>query len=182
MGAAGGIGTSLASTGLGAFAAYQNAAASKRSASHNASVSEKNAEFAEARAHQAATRGAFDLSLLRVDNSRALSSMAQGFVNSGVEASSGSALNLLAEQQGMNVRGEQVQQYNTDMEVYGHRMEAENHRAAAAMARSSAANPWAAAFSSLLGGVTSTYNQYSQYRMLTGSSCSGTATRSSCYL
>lgn len=181
MGAVGGMGTSLVSTGLGAFAAYQNASASSRAANYNASVSEKNAEYAEARARQAATRGAFDLSLLRVDNTRALSSMAQGFVNSGVEMSNGSSLNLLAEQQGMNVRGEQVQQYNTDMEVYGHRMEAENHRASAAMARASAGNPWAAAFSSLLGGFTQTYNQYSQYRMLTGGSCS-TSTRNSCYL
>lgn len=180
MGAAGGMGTALASTGLGAFAAFQNAAASNKAASYNASVSERNAEYAEARARQAATRGAFDLSLLRVDNARALSSMAQGFVNSGVEASSGSALNLLAEQQGMNVRGEQVQQYNTEMEVYGHRMEAENHRASAAMARASATNPWMAGFTSLLGGFTNTYNQYSQYRMLTGTSCG--SSRNSCYL
>ena len=180
MGAVGGMGMSWASTGLGAFAAYQNASASNRAASYNASVSEKNAQLSDARAQQAATRGAFDLSLLRVDNKRALSSLAQGFVNSGVEASSGSALNLLAEQHGMNIRGEQVQQYNTDMEIYGHRMEAENHRAAAAMARSSRTNPWGAAFSSLLGGFTQTYNQYSQYRMLTGSSCS--SSRNSCYL
>ncbi|MCD8350086.1 MAG: hypothetical protein LUC93_05670 [Planctomycetaceae bacterium] len=180
MGAIGGMGLSLISTGIGAFGAYQNAAASNRAASYNASVNERNAQYAEARAGQAATRGAFDLSLLRVDNKRALSSLAQGFVNSGVEASSGSALNLLAEQHGMNIRGEQVQQYNTDMEVYGHRMEAENYRAAAAMARSSRTNPWLAGFTSLLGGFSQTYNQYSQYRMLTGASYSGS--RNSCYL
>ncbi|MCD7897301.1 MAG: hypothetical protein LUG50_11605 [Planctomycetaceae bacterium] len=180
MGAIGGMGLSLISSGIGAFGAYQNAAASNRAASYNASVSEQNAKYAEARAQQAKIRGAFDLSLLRVDNKRALSSLAQGFANAGVETSSGSALNLLGEQHGMNIRGEQVQQYNTDMEVYGHMVEAENHRTAAAMARSSRTNPFMAGFTSLLGGFTQTYNQYSQYRMLTGASCS--TSRNSCYL
>lgn len=166
MGAVGGIGLALASTGLGAFAAYRNASAANRAA-------EWNAQMSEAKARQARTRGEFDLSLLRVDNTRALSSLAQGFVNSGVEASSGTALNLLAEQKGMNERGEQVQRYNTEMEAWG-------HQANAAMARASKRSAWGAGFSSLLGGFTSVYNQYGQYRMLTGASSS--CSRNSCYL
>lgn len=166
MGAVGGIGMSLVSTGLGAFSSYQSASASNRAA-------EFNAQMSDAKARQAQTRGDFDLSLLRVDNTRALSSLAQGFVNSGVEANSGSALNLLAEQKGMNERGEQVQKYNTEMEVWG-------HRANAAMARSSKTSAFGSAFTSLLGGIVPLYNQYSQYRMLTGASCG--SSRTSCYL
>lgn len=162
MGAVGGIGLSLVSSAIGAFSSYRQASAANEAA-------EWNAKMSDAKAQQAATRGAFDLSLLQRDGKQGLSSLAQGFANAGVEASSGSALNLLGEQKGLNERGEQVQKYNTEMEVWG-------HRANAAMARSSKRNAWGSAFSSLLGGVMNTYNQYSQYQMLTPASSGG------CYL
>lgn len=162
MGAVAGIGMSLISTGLGAFSSYKRASAANEAA-------EWNAKMSDAKAEQARTRGAFDLSLLQREGKQGLSSLAQGFTNAGVEATSGSALNLLGEQKGLNERGEQVQKYNTEMEVWG-------HKANAAMARASKQNPWGAAFSSLLGGVTSLYNQYGQYQMLTPASSGG------CYL
>ncbi len=60
----------------------------------------------------------------------------------------------------MDVQGEKIQDYNTELEATGYERQA-------ALTRSRRANPWAAAGQSLLGGVMQTYQQYNQYRMYT---------------
>jgi hypothetical protein len=162
----GGMGLSLISTGIGAFGAYREAQAAN-------SAAEYNAREYQYKADQTRTRGMFDLTLLRREHKQNLSALTQGVVNSGVEAGSGSAIRLLSSQKGMDVKAEQIQQYNTELEATGYERQA-------SMIRAQKTNPFAAAFKTLMGGVQQTFNQYDKYRMYTGARTQASSL-SSCY-
>lgn len=149
-----GIGMSLISSGIGAFGAYREASAYNK-------ANEYNAQQYNIKADQTRTKGMFDLTLLRMEHKQNLAGLNQGIVNSGVESGSGSAVRVLSSQHGMDIKAQQVQQYNTELEAYGYEQQASS-------IRSQKVNPFAAAFKTLMGGVQQTFNQYEKYRMYTG--------------
>ncbi len=153
-----GIAGALLSTGIGAFSQYREVQAANDAAEYNARGYEMQAQSAR-------TRGAFDLSLLKREHEQGIGSMAQGLTNAGVVTSGGSALRMLAEQRGLDERAQQVQKYNTEMEAYGYLQRA-------ALARSQKQSAWGGALQTLVGGFSSTFQQYNKYRLLTGGASS----------
>ena len=161
-----GIGSSIASAGLGAYSALAGGESKSKAFEYQAGVAQINAKIAEDNANYAIRTG--DAQALRAGMGQRfrMGQITSRQAASGIDINTGSAV-AVREGQGMVDRMDQSQiRENAARKAYGHMVEAEGHKQSSAIAKSSAADAeWAGkigAATSILGGVTSVSSKWSQ--------------------
>ncbi|MCD8138322.1 MAG: hypothetical protein LUE17_00825 [Planctomycetaceae bacterium] len=160
-----GLGVGAASTAASARAAYEQQQAANAAAEWNASLSEENAGIKDIMAEQTREMGRHQVALAKEEGQQKIATQRATYAASGVKVDTGSALDVVAEQAGKNQYQQDMIEYTTGMDAWGHEVDAYNLRQSAAMTRATKQSAGLAGITSLLGGGTSLYNQYRQYQI-----------------
>lgn len=160
-----GLGLGAAGLASNTYASYQQAKADEYAAEWNAGIMEENAKVKELLAGQALQAGEHEVAALQRSGKQTIETQRAGYAASGVKVDSGSALDVVAEQAGLNQYDQDMAKYNAELAAWGHNMEAANLRQQAEMTKATKRSPAAAAMGSFLSGGTSLYNQYARYKI-----------------
>lgn len=114
-----------------------------------AAIAERNAQLAEAQATDAQQRGGREAGLLRMRASRLTGAQKAAYANSGVDVSSGSPLEAMADTRMMSELDVLTARNNAARQAWGYRVEAQNYREQARADRTAGTF---GAIGSLLGG------------------------------
>jgi hypothetical protein len=109
------------SGGISAYSQYQSSQFEAAQAGANANLEAIKAGYAE-------QRGASEAGRLRMEGSQTISAQKVALASSGVDPSSGSALNLFSTTRALSEQDAQTAKSNAAMEAWGHRVDEQNFR------------------------------------------------------
>lgn len=132
-----------ASTGISAYSQY-------KSGQFAAGVADSNAKLSEASAANAEQRGAAEAGRARMEGSQVISQQKVALASSGVDTSSGSALNLFSDTRALSEQDALTAKSNAAMEAWGHRVQKEESKARAKIERR---NSVLGPLSTIIGGA-----------------------------
>lgn len=155
---------SLAAGGLSAYSSIKAGQSAKAAGEYNAQVAENQSKAEEWAGHDAAERGADAAARRREDARRFASSQVAGFGAAGIDVTTGTPLDILAETAGLGETDALMEINNARRESFGHQVNATSYRSQAGIDRytGAAANRsgWMNAGGTLLGTVGQTYFNY----------------------
>lgn len=160
------IGTiaSVASAGLGALGAIQQGKAASQAAAYNAKVAENNAKIALQNRDMAAAEGNVNVEAKQMENRQRMASLKASQAASGIDITSGSALDVqestakLGERDALNIRA------NAARQAYGYETQAANATAQSqldkAEGKSASVAGYLGAGKTLLGSVGDNWDKF----------------------
>ena len=148
--------------GLGAIGAYSSARSQQSALRYEAGVADFNARQAETQAQIALEQGQYQVNQLRRAAAASKGSARQSFATSGVDLTTGSAVDVLTSLDAMAEMDVNQAEVNAVREAWGIRAQRVNYENEARAKRAGARgiNPWMAAATSLIGSATSISSSY----------------------
>jgi hypothetical protein len=159
-----GLGSTIASTAMGATAAADEQRAANRAADYEAAVADANAKSARAQARDVERAGIAEANRQRIQASLLTGTQRAAAAGSGVSADQGSSLAIQESTLAMGEQDAQTIEANALAEAYAVRREAQNFAARAAFARQKKADPGRAALPHLLSGMSQLAGQFAGYQ------------------
>ena len=162
-----GIIASVASAAVGAMGAMQQANAAAASANYQAQVNQNNAILADRAAEDARKRGDAELAEHRRKVAQMQGKQVAAMAANGVDITSGSPLNILADTAQMGELDAATITNNAEREALGYEAQGMNFRAESQLNRANAKSAKTASYISAAGTVVSGVGQVSDkwYRM-----------------
>jgi len=161
-----GIGSSIASAGLGAYSALESGDAKSKAFEYQAGVAQINASIARDNADKALYTGEQQAMRLGMGQRDRMGKITVAQAASGIDINSGSPAAVRNSQATVDRMDQEQVRENASRKAYGHLVEAEGHKRSGEMARSAGADAeWAGkigAATSILGGVSSVSSKWSQ--------------------
>ena len=159
-----------AGSALSQFAGQRSAAAAaQQQGDYAASIYSQNAELADAQAADAIARGKESELRSRQGTQQVIGAQRAGLAASGVDISTGSAVDVQAEAARVGELDALTIRNNARREAYGFQVQAAQDRAQAVMAHAAGANTAQSlrnqSYGTLLTGAANTYGIYKQYGM-----------------
>lgn len=160
--AAASIGLQATGAGLGAIGAYSSARSQRSALSYEAGVADFNARQAETQAQIALEQGQYQVNQLRRAAAANKGSARQSLATSGVDLTTGSAVDVLTSLDAMAEMDVNQAEVNAVREAWGIRAQRVNYENEARAKRAGAKgiNPWMAATTSLIGSAASISSSY----------------------
>lgn len=159
-----GFGLGAVGTGMSAVGAYQQAQAQNQANQLNALTYENNAQLAMIQAGTARQFGEQEYADTVTEYGRLRGQQRAAYGASGVDVNSGSAAAVQANTAAEGIYQAQKAKYQRDLEAWQLEQSAAGYQFEAAKARSNQVNPWIPAANAAIGGMTSTFSTYGNWR------------------
>ena len=159
-----GMGLGAIGTGISTAGAYRDAQAQNMANQLNAVTYQQNAELNRIQAATARQFGEQEYKDVRREYARLQGEQRAGYGASGVDVNAGSAAAVQANTAAEGVYAAQKTKYQRDLEAWQLEQTARQYDFEALKAKTNKVNPWVPASAAAIGGLTSMYSTYGQWK------------------